>query len=125
MWPHIDTDFLGDLATVSIDPTVYPEAAVFKAAYWLTDRFYLFIDRTPSGAWRIEVRNKPGSSVDLQHACAEFCNSLVDFRLRDLVNRETLGIREALVKRAFAEGVPKSGLEGALSNEEHVAPPER
>lgn len=125
MWPNIETDVLGDLATVSVDPTVYSETAIFKAAYWLTDRFYLFVDKSPSGAWCIEVRNKPGSSADLKHACAEFCNSLIDFRLRDIVNRETLGIREALVKRAFAEGVPRPGLEGALSKEEHIAPVKR
>jgi His-Xaa-Ser system protein HxsD len=122
MWPSIGTDVLGDVATVSVEPEVYSEAAIFKAAYWMTDRFYLFIDKRPSGPWLIEMRNKPGSSADLQQACAELCNSIIDFRLRDIVNKETLGIREALVKRAFVEGVPKPGLDGAISNEEHLAP---
>ena len=120
MWPNIDTGLFGDVATASIDPKVYSEAAVFKAAYWMTDRFYLFIEKKPSGFWGIEIRNKPGSSADLQQSCAEFCNALIDFRVRDLVNRETLTIREALVKRAFIEGLSKPGLEGAVSKEDHL-----
>lgn len=120
MWPSIDTDILGDVASAAVDPAVYSEAAIFKAAYWMTDRFYVFIDKNPSGFWRIEIRSKPGSSADLQQSCAEFCNSLVDFRVRDIVNGETLEIREALVRRALVEGIPKPGLDGAVSNEDHL-----
>lgn len=122
MWPSIETDILGEFAKASIDPAVYSETAVFKTAYWMTDRFYVFLDKEQSGRWQIELRNKPGAAVNLQEAVAEFCNSLVDHRLRDIVNAETGGIREALVKRAFMEGVPKPGLEGAVSNESHVTP---
>ena len=125
MWPNIDTDIFGDVASASIDPTVYSEAAIFKAAYWMTDKFYLFIDKNPSGFWRIEIRRKPGCTADLQQSCAEFCNALVDFRVRDIVNGETLGIREALVRRAFVEGIPKPGLDGAVSHEDHLVSTKR
>ena len=120
MWPNVETDVLGELATVDIDVSVYSEAAIFKTAYWLTDRFYLFLERIPSGAVRVELRNKPGSTASLQGACAEFCNALIDFNVREIVNRETLGIREALLRHAFMEGVPKPGLEGAVSDERHL-----
>ena len=80
----------------------------------MTDRFYVFLDKEQSGGWRVELRNKPGTVANLQEGTAEFCNSLIDHRLRDIVNAETSGIREALVKRAFMEGVPKPGLEGAI-----------
>src|SRR5262245_12277589 len=120
MRPSVETDVLGDLAKASIDPAVYTEAAVFKTAYWMTDRFFLFLDRDQDGRWIVGLRNKPDSQADLRLALSEFCNSLVDFRLRDIVNAETGSIREALVRFAFMEGVPKPGLEGAVSNEEHV-----
>ena len=122
MRPSIETDVLGDLAKASLDPAVYSETAIFKTAYWMTDRFYVFLDRDQDGRWIVEMRNKPGNSTDLHQAASEFCNSLVDFRLRDIVNAETGSIREALVRRAFMEGVPKAGLEGAVSDERHVTP---
>jgi His-Xaa-Ser system protein HxsD len=119
-WPGLEIDALGDLGAVTIDPTLYTEQAVFRAAYWLTDRHYVFLDKE-GDRMRIEIRNKSGSTADLQQACAEFCNAMVDFRLRDIVARETGGIRDALVKQAFLEGVPKPGLDGARSNEKHLA----
>lgn len=119
-WPGLESDALGDLGTVTVDPALYTEQAVFRAAYWLTDRHYVFLDRE-GGRIRVEIRNKPGTSADLQLACADFCNALVDFRLRDIVAKETGGIREALVKHAFLQGVPEPGLPGARSNERHLA----
>jgi His-Xaa-Ser system protein HxsD len=119
-WPGIESDAIGELATIAVDPKLYSERAIFRATYWLTDRFYVFLDRDGARI-RIELRNKPGSTADLQQACAELCNALVDFRLRDIVSQETGGIRDALVKQAFLEGVPKPGLSGARSNEKHVA----
>jgi len=99
MWPHLETDVLGDLATVDIDGSVYSDTAMFKTAYWMTDRFYLFLDRNSSSSLRVEIRNKPSQNVDLQQACAEFCNALIDFKVRDIVNQETRGLREALVQK--------------------------
>lgn len=122
MWPSIEVDVLGSCAKASIDPAVYSEAAIFKAAYWATDRYYVFLDKEANGRWLVEIRSKATSENDLQQALAEFCNSLIDFRLRDIVNVETGAIREALVRRAFMEGVPKPGLEGVISNESHLAP---
>lgn len=117
MRPDIESDVLGDFAKTSINPAVYSEAAIFKTAYWMTDRFFVFLDRDPDGRWIVEIRSKAGSAADLRDATSEFCNSLIDFRLRDIVNAETGSIREALVRRAFMEGVPKPGLDGAVSND--------
>ena len=121
MRPSVETDVLSDFAKATIDSAVYSEAAIFKTAYWMTDRFFLFLDKDQDGRWIVELRNKPDSQADLRQALSEFCNSLIDFRLRDIVNAETGGIREALVRRAFMEGVPKPGLEGAVSDETRIA----
>src|SRR4051812_6613444 len=44
-WPGLEIDALGDLGAVTIDSTLYTEQAVFRAAYWLTDRHYVFLDK--------------------------------------------------------------------------------
>lgn len=120
MLPGIEHDVFGSVGVVSVDPSLYTEAAIFKTAYWFTDKFYVFLERTDNDAIKIELRGKLGSNTDLVGTCSDFCNSLVDFRVREIVNGETSGIREALIKRAFLEGIPTSGLEGAVSNETHL-----
>lgn len=121
MWPGITSDTLGDFAFVNIDKELYCEVAIFKTAYWFTDRFYLFLDSTEDGRVTVEFRAKTSSSpTQLQEACAEFCNSLIDFRVREEVRKQTGPIREALVTKAFMEGIPKPGLTGAQSNEQHL-----
>jgi len=121
VWPGLSTDQLGDHSFIAVDPGLYSEAAIYKAAYWFTDRYYVFLDRAPEGRIVVELRAKEADHGDLRVACAEFCNALVDFRVRDIVTKETMPIREALVTRAFTEGVPKPGLQGATSHERHLA----
>jgi len=120
MWPALKTDNFGNCATVTIDPEVYSDAAIFKTAYWFTDRYYVFLDKLPDGKCLVEMRAMHEGGAALQVACADFCNSLVDFRVRDIVARETTGIREALVTKAFLEGMSKPGLDGAKSDEKHI-----
>lgn len=114
MWPGLECDALGEYAQVLIDRQLYSDTAIFKTAYWLTDRFYVFLDTAPDNRLLVELRAKDASpqNTDLQVACAEFCNSLVDFRVRSIVLTETSVVREALVAKAFMEGVPKPQSEG-------------
>ena len=108
MWPRVAVDHVGAYATIAIDRAVYSDAAIFKSAYWFTDRYYLFLDNLPDGRIAVELRAKSSvSDEELERAGAEFCNSLIDFRLRDIVQRETGSIREALVTKAFLEGVAR------------------
>jgi His-Xaa-Ser system protein HxsD len=117
-------DVFGDYVEVSIDPGVYSEAAIFKAAYWFTDRYFLFLDKAAGARLVVEIRSKtPVENDELKRVASEFCNSLIDFRVREIVNKETAPIREALVTRAFLEGVPRHGLKGALSNEQYLTKP--
>ena len=108
MWPGLETDSLGEYAQVQIDRQLYGDTAIFKTAYWFTDRFYVFLESTPENHLIIELRPKVSpQQIDLRVACAEFCNSLVDFRVRGVVLSETSAVRNALVTKAFMEGVPK------------------
>lgn len=113
MWPGLETDTLGDYAQVQIDRQLYGDAAIFKTAYWFTDRYYIFLECTPDNHLTVELRHKASTQLtDLQLACAEFCNSLVDFRVRGIVLGETSVVRDALVTKAFMEGIPKPSAGG-------------
>lgn len=107
MWPGLETDALGDYARVLINRDLYGDTAVFKTAYWFTDRFYVFLDTNSDNRLLVELRAKQATQPpDLQAACAEFCNALVDFRVRAMVLNESHTVREALVTKAFLEGIP-------------------
>jgi His-Xaa-Ser system protein HxsD len=81
--PGISTDQFGDLATIEIDTALYGEVPVFKAAYWFTDRFYVYLARSGAEAVVVELRHKgEGPAQELSRALSEFCNSLIDFKLR-------------------------------------------
>jgi len=104
---HFENDLLGDAASILVDTSMYTEADIFKAAYWYTDSYYLFLSReTKEDKYiRIEIRSKNKSeSCQLANACREFCNQLIDYRVRRTVIAETSDIRDALLRKAFGEG---------------------
>jgi His-Xaa-Ser system protein HxsD len=114
----VQSDNVGEYAQVLINREIYKDSTIFKAAYWLTDRYYIFLDVSSDGRMLVEFRPKASSSAAAtEHVSAEFCNHLIDFRLRDIVLTESGPIREALVTKAFSEGVVKPGLAGAISDE--------
>ena len=88
-----------------IDTAVYSKAAIFKTAYWYTDRFYLFLDRDAEAALRVEIRPKAlEPKPDLVRSCREFCNALIDQEVRQHVLAETGEVRDVLLRKAFGEG---------------------
>lgn len=106
MKPGIDADLFGDLASISIDRALYTDTAIFKATYWFTDRYYVYLASNDDGKIVVELRAKtPTSKDELGVACSEFCNSLVDYRVRESVLAETKTVREQLILKAFGEGL--------------------
>lgn len=103
-------DELGRCAFIDFEVEIYPLTAIKRAAYWFTDRCYLFL------SWRDEkkelvrvcFRGKTQlSDAELKLLCCEFCNSVLDFCLREVVSAETKVERESIVRRAFSEVLPK------------------
>ena len=117
-----ETDLLGSFARVSVDTSLYSEIAIFKAVYWYTNRYYLYLSRNrENGRMEIEIRPKDlKNEEDLTSVCREFCNSLIDYKVRQQVIEETAAIRDSLIKKAFFEGqnnrvhVPVKSNESAL-----------
>lgn len=110
MWPGLGADILGDFARITIDRSVYTDAAIFKSAYWMTNRYHIYLASHPDNHLVVEIRAKTSSPNDsLQDAAGEFCNALIDYRVRAIVLSETAHIRDALVTKAFMEGLPKLG----------------
>jgi His-Xaa-Ser system protein HxsD len=95
-----------------IDEAVYSCATVLRAAYWFTDRCYVFVSRPRPGLLDISISPKDVND-DISAIRGEFENSLVEYELRRLIQEETGRIRELLVAKAV--GVASSVVPPRLS----------
>lgn len=93
----------GEELVVDVDETIYSREAVLRACYWFTDRCYLFISRAAPGRLTIAIRSKRGGET-LPQVAGEFSNALLDQQVRLDIERDTRGVRELIVAKAFAEG---------------------
>jgi len=85
--------------TIPVDINVYPEEAVFKAVYWYTGKYDVQITRQDPFllvAVASEEHEPPEAFAQA------FNQSLVDFRLRQIVDTETRTIRELIIAKAFS-----------------------
>ncbi len=102
-------DDRGVSASIGIDGALYDEDAALAAAYMLTDRCHVAVDREGS-VLTVTIRLKDGSGGEaLKTACGDFGNALIDAALRARISDQTADIREALLKRAFGELAPRPG----------------
>ena len=100
-------DALGQAVVMDVDTSVYSQVAVFKAAYWWSDRCYLYMRRSNKDAEHllIEMREKsPSQQQALEKLAKEFCNYLLDQQVRQYVLSETQTVRNLLLEKAFREG---------------------
>src|SRR5262249_39776784 len=101
------TDSLGALACLTVDTSIYSKTALFKTAYWHTERFYVFLSRVEGAPSSIQIEIRPKSTMnneELVAVCREFANNLIDQQTRQDVIVETGNIRDTLIKKAFFEG---------------------
>jgi His-Xaa-Ser system protein HxsD len=95
---------------------------VFKAAYWHTDRLYLFFSRghVPDQI-HVEIRPKQDIAQEALEAVArDFCNAIIDYQVRQEVIAETGEIRDTLLRKAFGEGRRHLKPENLVSDESHL-----
>jgi His-Xaa-Ser system protein HxsD len=106
----LETDFSGELLTLTVDEGVYSATALLRAAYWFTDRAYIFVSRSAEQSFRVHIKAKPPSleapgHVSLQDIAGEFGNALLDYHLREIIEDRTGNIRDLLVAKALGEGL--------------------
>ena len=92
-----------DTLSLSVDTSIYSLDALFRTCYVFTDKCYLFLEPEEAPV-RVRVRfSKKSESSDLRRVTGDFCNELINQRLRRDIAAETRAIRELIVAQAFAE----------------------
>lgn len=102
---EIIEDNLGEAAFVKVDMDIYDKTAIFKTAYWATEKAYLYLSSSSEpNQVSVEVRPKETKKGEALQLARDFCNALIDQQTRQMVLAETSAIRDALVRKAFGEG---------------------
>jgi His-Xaa-Ser system protein HxsD len=85
------------------DSHLYSQESIFKCTYWYTDKFTISINLESNKYYKIVLTPK----IDLLESeligiLNKLGNDLIDFRLRDMITKETQNIRELLIAKAFS-----------------------
>jgi His-Xaa-Ser system protein HxsD len=84
--------------TITIDKTIYPDSCISKAIYHLSGRFS-FERKGQGNVELLTIHEKGNTKMDE----SLFWDTLNDFKLRDIISRETKDIRTILFAKAFAD----------------------
>lgn len=87
---------------LSFHRELYSKAALLKAAYHFTDRFYVYLDQDDT-KYSIELTAKPGA--DEKSVDKEFSNEILAQATREEILRQTSNIRELILGRAFGSTI--------------------
>lgn len=91
-----------NLLTLQIDSKIYNEAVVFKCFYWLCKDLEVDIS-LQKDVYIVLISGKDSAlHMNWDNLIEKIKQSLIDFKLRDIVNQETRTIRELIVAKAFA-----------------------
>jgi His-Xaa-Ser system protein HxsD len=90
---------------VPVDLTIYSVDAAMRASYKLTDRCFVFIERTAGRDTEaiVYIVGRSASS-DLSALALEFRNELLDQQLRCRLEEQFRDVRTLIVAQAFSEG---------------------
>jgi len=92
-----------------LDANTYSEDVIYKCFYWYGGDYNVTI-QVENTLFRISLTSKSGEQVDTILLTNKIRQDLIDFKLRDIVTKETKTIRELLNAKAFAnyatENVP-------------------
>ena len=90
------------MKSLTFHRALYSKAALLKAAYHFTDRFYVYLNQDDTN-YSIELTAKPG--VDEGSIELEFSNEILAQTTREEILRQTANIRTLLLGRAFGSTV--------------------
>ncbi|PIP18801.1 MAG: His-Xaa-Ser system protein HxsD [Candidatus Omnitrophica bacterium CG23_combo_of_CG06-09_8_20_14_all_41_10] len=86
----------------SVNPNLYSLEAVYGACYVFIDRTYIFLDGDPQKEIKVFIKGKDKLSLKaFNNLVGEFQNELLNYALRERINKNNRKIREYIVGRAL------------------------
>lgn len=87
-----------------VDVSIYNDSVISKVLYWIIETFYIERESLEKNRQQIILEKKKGiiSEDEFSHIKEKLNQDFVDFKSRDIINRETQNIRDILYIKAFA-----------------------
>jgi His-Xaa-Ser system protein HxsD len=93
--------------TAFADTSIFSKDAVLKCLYWFGDKFHIQLSLDEGIRYIIILKPMVGANLkedELENYLKKLERDLVDFQLRDIVNKETQNVRDLLIAKAFSNG---------------------
>ena len=118
----LQPDSADNTVILTVDERVYSVNALLRAAYWFTDRAFIFVSKPAEHTLRVHIKAKPPtldipSPPSASDVAGEFGNSLLDYQLRESIEERTGKIRDLLVTTALGEADLKRDLPPGSPND--------
>lgn len=84
-----------------VDKSIYTDRCISKAVYSMS-REYTFSRKSDGSVEHITIISKSGQDVD-DSVANKFIDALNDYKLRDIIEKETHDIRVILYAKAFGD----------------------
>lgn len=97
----------GSEITAFVDASLYSKEVIYKCLYWYGDKFTTNISYADQSTYVVTLKTLATASIDnndLLVYLQKFERDLIDFELRDLINKETGNVRDLLIAKAFSNG---------------------
>lgn len=91
-----------DQLQLEVSAQVYEPEALLRTAYQFNDRCFVHIDSVLDNTLRVHFKKNNNSDVQLEYIVDQFCRVLVDQQIRVTTEKNFGGIRDEIVRQAFA-----------------------
>ena len=94
-----------DLLLIKVDRNLYSQDVLYKCLYWYTGKYNISIETYGDQYYSVSIKLPNGLSineVDAKQLNEQILRDLIDFKLRDIITKETQTVRELIVAKAFA-----------------------
>lgn len=92
---------LDDELQFSLEEVLYNESVLYKCFYWYGAEYDVSITKFKE-IYQIRLTSKTDMGINHDALEKKIRQDLIDFKLRDIVAKETKSIRELLTAKAFA-----------------------
>lgn len=103
---------MNNIISIQIDSNIYNEDVLHKCLYWYTGQYDVTITRGLNAFFnvRLIIPYELANDETKKEIEQRLHRDLIDFKLRDIVTKETRTVRELIIAKAFAyyeeDGIP-------------------
>lgn len=102
---------------LNVNKEIYSVDVLHKCFYWYLSEFTINIESNNNGEALITLKAKKEHEIpETAFLIEKIRTDLIDFKVRDIISKETSNIRDLLIAKAFANYDTETAPEGEISD---------